>query len=534
MQYFETLAWPTEFWVAIALGCIATLLFAFGEFDRPTFERDSARPETRFRPQELTSRQDYLISFVLYVLGLEFAYLAICIIGPAPIIELGLAGEGRHTFESAASFPLWVAMVMIGVVPRLPVLANIEQSWRRLMHERASIPAAATSLAREMHSAGYDVEPFRNYLMASGAGYAVTEADFDADPHSTSSRWVRLSAMIWRLDTLEIVPGLERHLDFDFIERHRDEIDALRFAYRQTLERVRAGRMTDADGCAGPVPEENAQAIEGLQRRLCLFLACALIARKGRREPVSRGVQELGFTARHEPKTANDIDVLLQSFSCAVAVYFMTVFLALNIGPFLPEAFVETGWPEQKATDSFAWTFSAALMHGSAVFTALMIRRHLRRRHRWFRVTLGALERPKFVRYLMTAGFAFLVSLAAISYWDGILRGANVIWDDLPTRYPFGLVAAASALFVCMIVDRAHMHSSRRDLSRLVAWQVAVTGLLAWIAADHLYGYEEGHMGAIAFTTLSATLFAAALGGATAWLVRVDAADYAATPQSAA
>jgi predicted histidine transporter YuiF (NhaC family) len=124
----------------------------------------------------------------------------------------------------------------------------------------------------------------------------------------------------------------------------------------------------------------------------------------------------------------------------------------------------------------------------------------------------------------MAAGFAFLVSLAAISYWDGILRGANVIWSDLPTRYPFGLVATASALFVCMIVDRAHMHSPRRELTRLVVFQVAVTAVLAWIAADHLYGYEEGHMGAIAFTTLSAALFAAVLGGTTAWLIRVDAA----------
>ena len=551
MEYFQSLfELPLEFWLSVGIGCIATFLFCFGEFEKPTFIREVDKPETQFFPRELTSRQDYLLSFILYVLGLEFIYLTISIIGPAPFVELGLASGAPTSFQTVGAFPLWVALVMVGVLPRLPFFSFIEQSWRRAMHERASIPQAAVSLSRELRRAEFDFSSFQAEIEATeGKDPAwLRGASLDPSQLSPSHRWAKLSALVWRLSSLELDPGLEGYIDFEFVNRHRSELDAIRFRYRQLSERIEAAQVHDpepaagmseapgryelppapaeisdraASGTDGSVPNELVSDIEATLRRTCIFLACALIAKTVSRRALSSAIGRLGFTSSMEFERVGVLDVAIQAFLYAAFGFFVFTFFVSFFDESVPDSVAETGWPQWESTDVFLWTFSAILMHGSALTCALMVRSYLRSRQMWFGGSFHERKSPRVIRYVTVGTASYLVALIVMSYWDGVLRGADVIWGDLHVRYPLALVPASSAVFECMLFDRVYVQSGQARLWPIVTIQTLLGALLAFIAASHLYkDFQPDMWGAIAFTTVSATLFIFILGQTTAALMR--------------
>ena len=561
MEYLQSLAnWPTEFWLGVALGSFAIFLFALGEFDRPTFKPQPDRPETNFAPPELTSRREYLLSFIMYVVGLEAVYIVMCVIGPAPFIELGLTpSELEKSLESAASFPLWLAVGLVGVLPRLPFFTFIEQSWRRLMHERAAIPHAAISLARKLRRADYDFSAFAPQLHEVQGNYAgfVSAADLDAEQATTSHVWARLSAMLSHFDLIEGRQDLEDSLDLGFIARHRSELDAIRYGYRKIAERIKLARApapvasetpeapeapvthghaaqpaaeendgqgTEGTEGTGPVPARFTQEIEDLLRRICVFLACALIAKGTSRKMLTEAMRGLGFTPSKEPDLSSELDVLIKGFLAGIGIYFLFVFFAPLLQPLLPEPLANNGWPKMETTDAFVWTFSLLIMHGSAIVMSLLMRRYLRGQHIWFGGTTATPAMPSSTKYLLAAVSSYLVALIVISYWDGVLRGSEVIWRDLGTRYPLALIPTASAFFICLIFDHARVHRSGSRLWPIVAAQVVITSVLALVATVYLYQSLEGeHTGAVAFASVSAGLFALVLGSSTAWLQRPGA-----------
>ena len=239
---------------------------------------------------------------------------------------------------------------------------------------------------------------------------------------------------------------------------------------------------------------------------------------------LTEAMHRLGFTPSKEPDLSSELDVLIKGFFAGIGVYFLFVFFAPLLKPLLPPLLAESGWPRMETTDAFVWTFSLLIMHGSAIVMGLLVRRYLRGQQIWFGGTIATPTMPSGARYLLATVSSYLVALIVMSYWDGVLRGSEVIWRDLGTRYPLALVPTASAFFVCLIFDRARVHRSGSRLWPIVAAQVAVTGVLALVATVYLYRNLEGELtGAIAFASISAGLFALVLGGTTAWLQRPGA-----------
>ena len=149
IRFFES--YSLEFWLGLLIGIIATGLYSFDSFRKPSELESPERPETKFPPNELTSEGEYLKSFIMYFLGLEIVYVLFCFLGPE-VVSGGILNpaESNSSVVDKDTFPLWVALVMIGILPRIPILSFMEESWRKLMHRRAMIPKGVQRIAREL------------------------------------------------------------------------------------------------------------------------------------------------------------------------------------------------------------------------------------------------------------------------------------------------------------------------------------------------------------------------------------------------
>ncbi|MBZ9901789.1 hypothetical protein LB514_15820 [Mesorhizobium sp. CA17] len=84
----------------------------------------------------LVGRETYNRAYVFYVFLLLYFYLILCVF--QPLIDI-VGGKNTIKFEGAA-WPLTGALLVVGVLPATPVVAQIEQALRSFAYRIANIP----------------------------------------------------------------------------------------------------------------------------------------------------------------------------------------------------------------------------------------------------------------------------------------------------------------------------------------------------------------------------------------------------------
>ena len=523
----------------VVFGGVVLLLYSIEEFPKRTFSPLPRWPENPFTLANLTTRRQYIESFVLYVAGLEFVFILICFIGPAPFVDLmaafGESGEANNAasfeaFEAVESFPLWAALSLIGIVPRVPILQELERLWRRLMHERFLIPSAAVQIQRQMQ---------RKRLDSSCLVYSdeylkyIRKDNLTTDTGTTEYWWAKLSAVLRKLQTLvgvveaadgEIDPsGL---VDMEFIETHRNEIKAVEEEHRYIWE---------AATMIGDIPDDSKEhvfrkllnskksQIETVFHKASMILACAIISKHPLPEQQNSVLQQFGFGdvdgQSSELNVGRDLDTILQGFFLGLGAFFALVFVA----PFVKLDTVLTGWPDEVSTTfPFHWTGGALILHGVALITCFWLRRHLDRSNQWYRGQPLTATSPSFLNYLVVCGLSGTISAIAYSYYMAGIEGIN--YDNIPQQLslyaPSALVSICTAFFVLRIVDVARISRARKKtLLRQLIWNaflyVIAISASQTIASLHSEPANSISDGLIVLSVLSVACFAVIMSAMT-------------------
>ncbi len=85
----------------------------------------------------MVGKDSFLRSYFFYVFFLEFLYVFLCL--TRPIVSVLVDSESGITFDNT-SWPLGAALLVVGVLPATPIVAQVEAGLRRLAHSLAQIP----------------------------------------------------------------------------------------------------------------------------------------------------------------------------------------------------------------------------------------------------------------------------------------------------------------------------------------------------------------------------------------------------------
>jgi hypothetical protein len=87
--------------------------------------------------QTMVGRESFTRAYFFYVFLLEFLYLLLCL--SRPLFAVLADGNTGLKFEDS-TWPLGAALLVVGVLPATPIVAQIESALRRFSHSMAQIP----------------------------------------------------------------------------------------------------------------------------------------------------------------------------------------------------------------------------------------------------------------------------------------------------------------------------------------------------------------------------------------------------------
>ena len=101
---------------------------------------------------------------------------------------------------------------------------------------------------------------------------------------------------------------------------------------------VAAGTMP-----AIPVADDHAEAIEGLLRRVCMLLACAMLTTPESLRNPDAAMRAFGFSIVPTSDVVNEIDIVVKAMVVSLLAYCLFVFIAFRITGALPAWMSATG-----------------------------------------------------------------------------------------------------------------------------------------------------------------------------------------------
>lgn len=197
--------------VALLFGAVIVVVFAWDQFNRPTYEqsRELTRLIELLAPADMRQRTIYWRAYVFYAGILLLVYITLCAYGTVLLEPLGLLPEGvsldgqmigtteapsiepsannvlttgftpdqlagpqmlsaevdQNTQSDAESFgigiepivPLTVSLAMVGLAPSVPILQRFEEKIRFAAHRLSGIPTRLVTGSRQMRHRPLDL-----------------------------------------------------------------------------------------------------------------------------------------------------------------------------------------------------------------------------------------------------------------------------------------------------------------------------------------------------------------------------------------
>ena len=450
-------AFPLAFWAALAFGFAVILLYSITEFTRPTSPPLPSWPEHPFSVSDLTTRRDYLVSYLLYLAGLEFVFILFCLIGPAPFIGLNpislfnpmLFEQELHKYSDASTFPLLFSLTLVGLVPRIPFLQSIELQWRRLLHERAAIPGAAVRLSEKMRDSPIDIDSVRDNLIPNMDSMRTNNIEkyLNCPPGSVEYSWARFSMLaniITNLCSLNYNlqhSVLRRHISEKFLQKYKNESFEVGDVYQRLQDRLVSledqSEIPDVNEARSFLTQSREE-INSSFNKCCILLSCAIVAKRHKSGSNAEAFMALGLKADDSDfenteyrRSKADIDIVAQAVGLALALSCLAAIYAhlAKAVPGFPSSWWCASWPQDVEPFNGFSMFGALLMvHGGAISTAFLYRLHLIRRSRWFTGEDKKYGSPTFLKYLLVCTAGAEVAFPLTIYWDTLfkLRRTNI------------------------------------------------------------------------------------------------------------
>ncbi len=412
-----------SFLLALGAAIVIVFFYSYRRFGEPTVERSSEDFVTQLLPKYLATKEEYSGGLLTYIASMILILVAFSLLGP-PV--LNLVGVTTDKVPGLV-IPIVVAFALVGLLPNVRYLKDIEWHIRYFAHQRAFIPAAALATAETLTAAGFDFSQYRE-TEALAEMEGVDPADFDRPRGSTLYDWARLSCLLYALKS-----RYDAYLDGEMLNRYEHDLDGI-YQRRQSLlsaavefkrMRLENPRYTD---------ERLRQQLRIALWQLYILVGCAARRKLGQGEDIC-GVQT---------------------------------------GLWWPSA----DFPA-KAYETFIWSISAGITHGAAIFGSEHIRSSLNRKDRWFS-TQGSVRAANPANYVRVAVGCGVVGFVVISLWSLLFQTPT--WGLVQGASAFALLPAATGAFYAYHLDNVELGTRPPRRWEILA-QALVTGAAGFIAA---------------------------------------------------
>ena len=140
---------------SLVIALITMIIYGTSSFNKLTDkDRKNIRNKTLLAmPPSRMTDTDFLHATTIYLMGLTAVFLLVLFLPQSLLMttipkEMPSGGAGVQSGARslaafrAESYPLIAALAFFGMIPNIPVLARIEESWRSLVQASASVPKA--------------------------------------------------------------------------------------------------------------------------------------------------------------------------------------------------------------------------------------------------------------------------------------------------------------------------------------------------------------------------------------------------------
>jgi hypothetical protein len=462
-----------EFVLALVFSIGVVFLFSLQKFGEPTCPRDENDPTTQMLPKYLATREQYSRAHMLYVSIMVLAVVLLSLLGPR-VMGLG----GKDIPEAQAALPLFAALVLVGALPNVPWLQDLEKALRRFAHQRAFIPNAARADAARLMNAEFDFSRFREpETLNSPAMRGVNPKDFDRPRSSLEYNWARLSCLVFQIREVRNGGGTGP-LDDELLKSYANDVDQIVLRRKAMEEDVAEYRRKKAKDSTYAHDELHRRIMTALSQ-LYVLLVCGVRLRSG--GDIAQALVPFGFRMPpcQAPRNSN---LVVVGFGVIAAAAFAVVQISLwagqlarNLGLWMP-----SGYFPAKYFEPFLWTASILLVHGTAVAVADRMRTRRINRGTWFAFAEAGRQRIA-ANYLRVALASSIAGYLALLAWGVLFEPLSL--ELAQKQAPYALLPAVTGAFFAFHLDCAELGTrSRRILE--VAPQALATGFCGFIAAN--------------------------------------------------
>jgi hypothetical protein len=515
MQFGVPLDDPWSFILFVA--CLSAAIGLVYLFCRKKFGEPSSVGTddyaNQLMPRHLATPEEYSKGFLVYFGTMAATVLLLSLIGPK---NLGALGIPLSKDLSYVVVPIAVALLLVGVMPTVPVLLEVEKWLRKYAHERAYIPAAARATAQRLAAADFDFAAYGGDVLHQPEMRGVEASDFTRSRRSLEHDWARLSCLAYE-QKYRRMAGLMDWLDADLLRDYAKDLEIIEDA-KKLMEADVAAYRSEKIKDASYTNEALRRAIRDNLYKLYILLGCAVRLKKQPHGDIDLALSQFGFRLSPQESPPGNNDLKLVGVSIVAVSVLLLGFCATELG-FLGLWQPSPVFP-QKLYQPFIDTASTLIPHFVAIMMADLIRSRAIENGSWFRTTrqdrreIGA----NYVRVAVACGFAGYVGLIL---WGFALQ--SLTKQGLLIDAPNALLAMATGGFYVYHLDNVEMD---RRPSRLweVGSQTVVTGICGLIAASVSFELILGAASAAMDRIILTALVNAVVGFVLGWYIPKAAA----------
>ena len=506
------LSYDPAFLLTLAMAVFVVFLFSISKFGESTIQKNDNDLITQLLPKYLATPEEYSRALILYVTAMVGIVVVLSLIGPSVL------AFGSSNIPAPNALPLFIALVIVGMLPNVPWLQELERQLRRFAHERAYIPRAARATAEQLASAEFDFQIYKpTHILNSPAMRGVVVADFSAARDSIEYGWARLSCMLYQLRRMQDA-GLIEQLDGEVLDQYAKDFENLALNRRSMEDDIAEyRRQKTADVYFDD--DELHRSIRKSLRQLYVLLACAVRLQLGDDTDTNSGLRPFGFVLHSAKIGEGNRNVMIVGLAVMASTIFIAVYGIIGVEHLLARIWQPSDDFPKALSEPFIWAISSLLGHGTAIFVADKIRSRRLAKQKWF-IKAGPNLKRNPANYVLVAIFSGIAGFCMFYLWTVLLFGAPSAKLAILIA-PYSLLPAVTGGFYVFHLDSVDLDSrpSRMWEMGMQAFATAFCGFAAASAAFALSGSDVVIDYVLFYTTLGLVI-----GGSLAWYIPSAAA----------
>jgi hypothetical protein len=513
-----TYSYDLAFLGSLALAVAVVFFFSVSKFGESTMEQRPDDYVSQLLPKYLATPEEYSRALIVYVTTMSLAVVVLSLLGPR-VISFG----ATSTPDAPSALPLFIALVLVGMLPNVPWLQQLELHLRRFAHERAFIPKAARATSERLASAEFNFEAFQpNCVLKSPGMRGVELSDFTAPRDSIEYSWARLSCLLSQLRRLQDT-GVPESLDGEMLERYSADLDSL-WVKRRSMEddvlQYRKAKLND------PYygDEQLHQSVHKTLKQLYVLIGCAVRLSLDADAEINPALKQFGFVLNTTGHRDENQNVMVVGLATMVIIVFVMTFAAIGIHYFFASEdgrWVASSDFPRSPLDALLFAVSTLIGHGAAIVVAEKIRARRIGKGRWFART-GSVRRRIAANYVWVALACGGASIAVLSLWALIFQGVSL--EVIGMVAPFALLPTATGVFYARYLDNVELDKRPARLLEILT-QAVVTGLCGFFVACVWVARRPDASETVYDYVIFFTLLGSAIGASLAWYIPEAAAS---------